>query len=66
MDETFTGILETARIASANRLITNGDHSVNQIAQKLGYSDQAHFTRAFRRWNDVSPAAFRRLQTASE
>ncbi len=65
MDETFTGILETARMTSANRLIINGDHSLKQIAQRLGYSDQAHFTRAFRRWNGVSPSAFRRLQTAS-
>ena len=66
MDETFSAILETARMRSANRLIANGEHSLKQIAQKLGYSDQAHFTRAFRRWNGVSPAAFRRLQTASE
>jgi AraC-like DNA-binding protein len=66
MDETFSGILETARMTSADRLITKGEHSLKQIAQRLGYSDQAHFTRAFRRWNGVSPAAFRRLQTASE
>ena len=65
MDETFTGILETARMTSANRLITNGDHSVNEIAQKLGYSGQAHFTRAFRRWNGVSPTTFRRLHATS-
>ncbi len=61
MNETFTGILEKARMTSANRLIVDGDDSLKQIAQKLGYSDPAHFTRAFRRWNGVSPSAFRRL-----
>ena len=66
MDETFTGILETARMTSANRLIANGDLSLNQIAQELGYSDQAHFTRAFRRWTGISPAAFRRLEATFE
>jgi len=66
LDETFTGILETARMTSANRLIANGDLSLNEIAQELGYSDQAHFTRAFRRWTGISPAAFRRLQSTVE
>ena len=66
MDESFTGILETARMTSANRLIANGDLSLNQIAQELGYSDQAHFTRAFRRWTGISPAAYRRLQKTFE
>ena len=66
MDETFTGILETARMTWANRLIANGDLSLKQIAQELGYADQAHFTRAFRRWNGVSPAAYRRLEVTFE
>jgi AraC-like DNA-binding protein len=66
MDESFTGILEAARMTSANRLIANGDLSLNQIAQELGYSDQAHFTRAFRRWTGISPAAYRRLEATFE
>jgi len=41
----------------ANRLIANRDLSLIQIALELGYSDQAHFTRAFRRWTGISPAA---------
>ena len=66
MDETFTGILEASRMTSANRLIANRDLSLNQIAQELGYSDQAHFTRAFRRWTGISPAAYRRLESTFE
>ena len=34
--------------------------SVDAIAATLGYSDTSNFNRAFRRWQGMSPAAFRR------
>jgi AraC-like DNA-binding protein len=36
--------------------------AVQQIVTTLdlGYSDHAHFTRAFERWTDVPPREFRR------
>ena len=33
---------------------------LHEIAQTLGYSDHAHFTRAFHRWTGQTPSAFRR------
>jgi AraC-like DNA-binding protein len=34
------------------------------VAQRVGYSDPANFTRAFRKWTGVSPSAYRsRLQS---
>jgi AraC-like DNA-binding protein len=39
--------------------------SMEQVAERLGYSDAANFTRAFRRWSGTTPALFRRtLRTA--
>lgn len=36
--------------------------SLAQIAQELGYNDQAAFTRAFKRWHGVSPSQFVKKQ----
>jgi AraC-like DNA-binding protein len=34
--------------------------TLTEISTKLGYSDQAHFTRAFRRWTGDAPRVHRR------
>jgi AraC-like DNA-binding protein len=62
IDTTFSDIVEEAKMKSANRMISQSDCTLAEIAHGLGYSDQAHFTRAFRRWNGVSPGVFRRLK----
>jgi AraC-like DNA-binding protein len=62
IDTTFSDIVEEAKMKSANRMMAQSDCTLAEIAHELGYSDQAHFTRAFRRWNGVSPGVFRRLE----
>ena len=66
LDTTFSEVVEEARMKSANQLVTQSDYSLKQIASQLGYSEQAHFTRAFRRWNGVTPSAFRRLHLQAD
>ena len=34
--------------------------SLGTVASRLGYSDLANFTRAFRRWTGTTPGAYRR------
>ena len=40
-------------------LLRNSELPIGEIATELGYSDSAHFTRAFESWQGVSPSRFR-------
>lgn len=50
------------RIDAAQRLLTESELSVADIAVQLGFSDQAHLTKAFRQVAGQTPAAWRRMK----
>jgi AraC-like DNA-binding protein len=52
---TFEDLLDQYRRRAALEYLIAGEHSITGIAFRLGYSDSAHFTRAFRRWTGNSP-----------
>ena len=54
----FNQIVNEARYLHASDKLLNSDLSLSEIARLLGYSDPAHFSRAFRRWSGLSPSAF--------
>lgn len=54
----FEELLDEVRRSEAIRLIREGGHSMTEIAYRVGYSDPAHFTRAFRRWTGTAPSRF--------
>jgi len=56
----FSTLLEEQRRERALLLLRSRDLSVAEVAEDLGYSDLANFTRAFRRWTGATPTAFRR------
>jgi AraC-like DNA-binding protein len=59
----FSAVLDDLRFELAAELIRDRDYPLMAIAHDLGYRDQAHFTRAFRRWTGMSPSEYRsRLQ----
>ena len=58
---TFAGLVAHRRLGAAAELLEDTDATVLDIALDLGYSDHAHFTRAFRRWTGVPPREFRRM-----
>ena len=54
----FEEIVDDVRRAEAIGHVRAGNHSKMEIAFLLGDSDQAHFTRAFKRWTGRSPRQF--------
>jgi AraC-like DNA-binding protein len=59
---TFSGIVDEVRRQRAFLLLQNRELSVGEVAARLGYRELPSFTRAFRRWTGVSPAAYRQRQ----
>ena len=61
---TYQEIIEQLRYESALPLLKDKQQNILDIALTLGYSDAAHFTRAFRRWAGMSPRDYRRQLVA--
>jgi AraC-like DNA-binding protein len=55
----YARLLEETRRDMAKNYIENSILSINEIAYLLGFSEPANFTRAFRRWYDVTPSSYR-------
>jgi AraC-like DNA-binding protein len=55
----FRALLEEVRHALAIEHVRSGRLSIQEIAFRLGYSDVANFRRAFKRWEEAPPTAFK-------
>tara|TARA_R110000796_G_scaffold58450_2_gene135058 strand:- start:1460 stop:2506 length:1047 start_codon:yes stop_codon:yes gene_type:complete len=56
----YEQLADEVRREAALRMITDGQLSLTSIAYELGFLDPSSFTRAFRRWTDMSPTGYRR------
>jgi AraC-like DNA-binding protein len=61
--ETFVAHLTRLRIERAAQLLKETDLSIAQVANAVGFSDQSHFDRVFRRHFQVTPREARRRET---
>lgn len=62
---TFQEYVLRRRIGQAIRLLQNPSASVTDVCYTVGFNDQSHFTRIFRRYLGSSPSIFRKtLKTA--
>lgn len=55
----YRQLVDQLRRDHAVELLRGSDHSIERVAELLGYSDPASFHRAFRRWFPVTPERFR-------
>lgn len=56
---TFRDVLAGTRVELAAALLRNSNRSITEIGRRVGFSEPAAFTRAFRRWTGRTPTAFR-------
>jgi len=56
----LSGHLRELRMATARHLLESPNTSVRDVSQALGYTDPAHFSRAFSRAIGLSPQSYRR------
>lgn len=54
----YRDITQRVRIARAREMLDQAGTTVAQIAERLGFSDAANFSRAFRRYTGVSPTQY--------
>ncbi len=59
---TYTDILNTCCRRDAIHLLANRGLSIQAIAEMLGYTDPANFTRAFKQWTGISPSHYRKTR----
>lgn len=59
LNVTFSEFIENVRIENAKMLLLNTNKSINEITQKVGYSDQSYFTKVFKKKIGISPNKYR-------
>lgn len=60
---TYIGLCNEVRQAMAEQMLAMPRLPIEQIAERLGYSESASFTHAFKRWTGQTPQSFRRDRT---
>ncbi len=60
--ETFTSLVTSRRMTKARELLAYTTLRVVEIAEAVGFEDEAYFTRRFRQYFHVSPLAYRRKE----
>lgn len=62
----FRDLVHEVRMEAAIKFLRETDLTVQQIAHSLGFSDDASFRHAFRRWTNAAPIDFRTYKTLPE
>lgn len=59
----WSSLLDDLRFEIAETRLRDRTTRIRELAHDLGYSNQAHFTRAFKRWTGIAPSAYRKRES---
>lgn len=59
-------LIQERLLMEAKRLLRFTEHPVGNIADELGFEDMAHFSRFFKRYEGLSPSAWRQEMSACD
>jgi AraC-like DNA-binding protein len=62
----YSLLLNNIRHQLSLNYIKDTSLSILQIAEKLGYQETSSFSRAFKRWTEVTPKEYRRFQSGDD
>mgnify|MGYP000010201126 CR=1 FL=1 len=61
-DTTYKDIKLQVRLTTAKKLLFDGECSLEQISEQLGFSDASSFTKSFKTFSGHTPAAYRKMR----
>lgn len=61
----YQDIVDTVRADLAKEQLLDGNNTVDEVANRLGFSHSSSFARAFASWQGLSPTKWREIQTTS-
>lgn len=59
LGHSYQSLVDEARREVALKLVSEGRHSLVEVAFLTGFSEQSSFTRAFKRWSGKTPRSYR-------
>lgn len=57
--EVYSTLVDYVRTEIARDMLKNSNTTLNNIARRLGYTNQGNFSRAFQRWTGMKPSEVR-------
>ncbi|MCG8671517.1 MAG: AraC family transcriptional regulator [Pseudomonadales bacterium] len=58
----YQQLLDASKYEKAQQYLKQVDYSIDDIAERLGYTESGSFIRAFQRWAGETPAKYRKAQ----
>lgn len=65
MQESYSNYLNNFRISKARELLKSTDHTMTEIAYKIGYKNLRSFNRNFKSINSMSPQEYRKSNSVN-